>query len=136
MFTTAQIDGMTGDTLQRAIAKILDAGLVDQQDTNEKYEQSIGTAQAADNRLGLALERVAAALEARNGRTLNKAQDAYLRIFEVCMSIRKQSMSTTTSDGVQDDVVLDAVRMAGVAFTALKPKLIEQEVPPGGLDWN
>jgi hypothetical protein len=136
MLTSNELSAATGDALQRLIAKVADAAYEDARDTNQKFEDALVDAAVNDVRQTDALERLATVVEAVNAKQLNKAQQAFLQVYEMCLAIRKTSLSTSTTDATHQDIVSDAAKMAVFVWPTIKAELVKMELPPGALDWN
>jgi hypothetical protein len=139
MLTDSQINGATGDQLQRLLVKVVDTAYEDSRDTNQKYEDSIVTAAAADERIADALESIAAAMTAVASRpVLSPKQQLWVDLYETHLRARKDPavITSTTGDTVIKDIVLDAAMMTAEVFPLVKKAMADLQVPPGGVDWT
>lgn len=139
MLTQSQIDSATGDALQRLLVKVTDAAYEDARDTNQKYEDSLVAAAAADDRQTAAVERMADALTSLAERpVLNVKQQLWVDLYAMHLKARKDPavISSSTGDPVIKDIVLDAAMMTNEVFPHVKTAMAALQVPPGGVDWT
>ena len=139
MLTDTEINGASGDALQRLLVKVVDTAYEDSRDTNQKYEDSIVAAATVDERMAVALDAIAAAMTTMASRpVLSPKQQLWVDLYSTHLKSRKDPavITSTTGDPVIKDIVLDAAMMTAEVFPLVKQAMAELQVPPGGVDWT
>jgi len=139
MLTDSQINGASGDALQRLLVRVVDTSYEDARDTNQKYEDSLVVAAASDERIADALESIAAAMTAMAARpVLSPKQQLWVDLYEKHLRARRDPaiITSATGDTIIKDIVLDAAMMTVEVFPVVKKAMADMQVPPGGVDWT
>lgn len=118
MLTASEINNANSLEAQGKLSlRVQDAALEDQKLANAAYRDSL-----------IAQAKIAP----------NKKQQLWMDLYALHLRARKDPavVSSTTSDAIVKDIVLDAVMMTAEVFPQVRAAMSALEVPPGGVDWE